>query len=445
MLLGLVSSWLLEKQTHDHNPSRAMLCSMSSQILPPAHENHQPFIVAIMEAQRRPRDEEQRDPGRLASILDKIPPIPRFIFPSQSLQKQRSDSTAFKMTKISKTAIIPKPGQDRPHQKWVNGFRSKGKQRSLLPNGIPTAGSSRSDGNQIESNGHTPITSQRIEPVAVEHSSHGREASTSVNNRVESALPVFSAPADTADTASTGPPVVEETPLKRVKKMAHDCYVYPDQPLSPELVRAWVNKIRPWLDTNLLHSMEDPNFISNELVMAGIRHDGSISPTILVVCRDLAQKESIEEMLKRCTFIPKNVQRRVLIFDIRVCGSKTFTASTPSKRFLGRQIAVKIDGAHGVNVLYANVAEVLPVASDRLSVFCTIGGMLLVNGNFYGLTTAHPLAASGDESQTTPTETSGMQVGLLLYSHEGTNRVSRCHCSWPCCVRSMAQLCPGRR
>ena len=442
MLSGLVSSCLLEEQAHDHNPSHAMLCSMSSQILPLAHEDHQPFIVVIMEAQRSPRDEEQRNPGRLAWFIDKIRPIPRSILPFRNLQKQVSKSPTFKMTGISKTAIDPKPVQDRPQQKFLNGFGFKVKQKSLPPNEIPTAGNSRSDGNQVESNGHTPITSQSIEPVAVKHSSHSGEASTSVNSSVESAAPVVSAP---TDTASTGPPVVEGTPLKYVKKMAHDCYVDLAQPLSPGLEKAWHDKIYPWLESNLVHSMEDLNCISAELVMAGIRHDGSISPTILVMCRDLAQKESIEKLLKKCTVIPENVQRRILIFDILKCTSKNFTASPPSKRFLGRQIAVKIDGAHGANVLYANVAEVPPVSSDRHPVFCTIGGILLVNGTFYGLTTAHALAGSGDESQATPIETSGMQLGLLLYSHEGTNRVSRCHCSWPCCVRSMAQICPGRK
>ena len=382
---------------------------MSSQILPSAHEGHQTVIVAIMEAQRRPREEEQRDPGRLVSILDKIPSIPRFSLPSQSLQKQRSDSTAFKMTKISKSAIVPKTGQDWPQQKWVNGFRSKGKQRSLLPNESSTAGHSRSDGDQIESNGCTPTTLQRIESVAVEHSSHSGEASTSVTNGCVSAIPVVPAP---TDTATAGPPVVEEAPRRHVKKMAHDCFVDLAQPLSPELERAWDNKIHPWLDTNLLHSMEDLDCISVELVMAGIKHDGLISPTILVMCRDLAQKESIEEMLKRCTFIPKNVQRRILIFDILQCTSKTFIASPLSERFLGRQIAIQTGYAHDEIFLYANVATVLPAASDRLFVLCTIGGVLLVNGKLYGLTTAHPLAVSGDEGQATPIVTPVVTLGV---------------------------------
>ena len=384
---------------------------MSSQILPLARGDHQPFIVAIMEAQRRPRDEEQGDPGRLASILDKIPSIPRFSLPSPSLQKQRPDSTAFKMTKISKTAIVPKTVQDWPQQKWVNGFRSKGKQRSFLPNESSTAGHSRSDGNQTESNGHTPTPSQRIDSVAVKHSSHSGEASPSVNNSCVSATSVVPA---SAATVSTSPPVVEETPRKHVKKMAHDCYVDLAQSLSPEIERAWDNKIHPWLITNLLHSMEDLNCISAELVMAGIKHDGSISPTILVMCRDLAQKESIEEMLKRCSFIPKNVEKRILIFDILKCTTNTLNADSPTERYLGRQIAIKVDDAHGANVLFANVAEVPPVVSDRLSVFCTIGGLLSVNGELYGLTAAHPLAASRDGGQARPIDASGMQVCVHL-------------------------------
>ena len=367
---------------------------MSSQTLPFASEDHQPFIVAIMEAQRSPREEEQRDPGRLASFLGKIPSVPLFNLPSKSLQKQRSHATAFKMTTIPKGTVV-----------------SKGKQKLLLSNENSTAGSSRSDGNHMKSNGHTPITTQRIESVAVEHSSHSGEASSSVINGCVSATPVVPAP---IATATAGPPVVEENSRRHVKKMAHDCYVDLAQPLSPELERAWDTKIHPWLVTNLLHSMDDLNCVSAELVVVGIKHDGSMSPTVLVMCRDLAQKESIEELLKRCPLIPKNLQRRVLIFDILKCTTKTTSANPPSENFLGRQIAIKIDDAHGANVLFANVAEVLPVASDRLSVFCTIGGMLSVNGELYGLTAAHPFADSRDEDQATPIETSGMQDCVSL-------------------------------
>ena len=367
---------------------------MSSQIVPLARGDHQPFIVAIMEAQRKPCEEEQRDPGWLASILDKIPSIPHFSLPSQSLQKQRSQSTAFKMIKISKSAIVP-----------------KGKQKLLLSNENSTAGSSRSDGNHTESNGHTSTMTHKLESVAVEY--HSGEASISVINDRVSAPPVVPA---AADTATAGPPVEEKTPRKHVKKMAHDCYVDLAQALSPELERAWDTKIHRWLDTNLLHSMDDFSCISAELVMAGIKNGDSMSPTILVMCRDLAQKESIEELLKRCSFIPKKVQCRVLIFDILRCTTKTSIANPATEKFLGRQIAIKFDDAQGANILYANVAEVLPVASDRLSVLCTIGGMLLVNGKSYGLTTAHPLTASNDGGQATPMLTSGMRIRVLFPS-----------------------------
>ena len=345
---------------------------MSSQVLALAREDHQPFISAIMEAQRRPREEEQRNFGRLASILDKIPSIP------------------VKMTKIYKSKTIP-----------------NGKQKLSLSNKTSTTGSSRSDRNHVESNGHIQITAQRIESVAEEHTSHSSEISTSVNNGFVSATPTVPAP---IVTAIAGPPAVEKSSRKHVKKMARDCYVDLAQAISPELERAWDNKIHPWVDTNLLHSMDDPDCISAELVMVGINNDGSMSPTVLITCRDLAQKEIIEEMLKRCSLIPKNLQRRVLISDIHKCTTKTSIANPATEKFLGRQIAINVDDAHGANVLYANVATVVSTASNRLSVFCTIGGMLLVNGELYGLTTAHPFAASGDEGQAAPIETSGMQV-----------------------------------
>ena len=378
---------------------------MTPQTLPNFHQDLQSHLLITMEAQSKPCEEGQRDHKWLVSVFAKIPSIPRFSPAIPSSQKEGSYLETFKITRISKSAITPKIRQDGSSQDGVNESRSKGKQKSLSTNEESGASHSRSDESR-QSNEHTPITRQRTELVAVNHTVPSGDVFMSANNGCVSAITV--APAVVA-TATTVPPAVEEPSRKHVKKMAHDCYVDLAQPLSPELERAWDTKIYPWLDTNLLHSMDDLNYISAEFVMAGPRFGDSMYPTVLIMCRDLAQKKSIEEMLKVCPFMPKNVQRRIIIFDILKCSTKNSATNPPTEKFCGRQVAINVNSAHGTNILYANVAEILPVASDRLPVFCTIGGMLSVNGKIYGLTTAHPLAALGDEEQVTPIVTSGMQ------------------------------------
>ena len=344
-------------------------------------------------------------------MLAKIPSIPRFSPAHRNPQKQRSYSTAFKMTKMYKGEIAPRTGQDMSEQNGVIESRSTGEQTSLLANGNSIVGPSSSDESRVEFNGHEPTTRQRTESAAAEHSFDSGKASSSASHSCVSTIPT--SPTDVA-TVTAAPPVVEEASRKHVKKVAHDCYVDLAQQLSPELERAWETKIYPWLDTILLHSMDDLNYISAELVMAGVKDGGSMYPTILVMCRDLAQKESIEELVKRCSFIPKNVQRRILIFDILQCTTRSLITNAFTGRFLGRRIGIDVDDAHDANVLYANVAKILTIASDTPSVFCTIGGMLSINGKLYGLTTAHPFAALGDEGQVAPIATSGMQLWILL-------------------------------
>lgn len=396
-----------------------------------------------MEAQRGLREEERRDPGRLASIFSKIPSIPRFSPASHNAQKQRPYPTTFKMTRLFKSATVPSPGKDRSRQNGANEFRSKGKQKLLSINEISKAGPSRSTETRVESNGDNSAARQRIEPAAVEHSYRSGEASTSAINSHASAVPIAHTNFKTATADSL---ITDEASQKHIKKMAHDCYVDLAQPLPSELERAWETKIYQWLGTNLGHSMDDPNDMSVELVMAGVKDGGSMYPTILVMCRDLAQKESIDVVLKRCSLIPKNVRRKILIFDIRKCTSGGSVAKPPTERFLGRQIAVDLDDTSNATVLYAKAARIFTSADAELFIFCTIGGMLSINGKLYGLTTAHPFAAPGSEGRAMPLRTSGMlirnfqRILRVLSKLKKANKMSRVYSSWPCCLRSMAEF-----
>lgn len=345
------------------------------------------------------------------------------------------------MNILSKSAVVRSIGQDPPRQNGMNEFRSKGKQKSPPVNENSRAGPSRPAETRVESNGHKSTMRQSIGLAAQQLSSNSGETSTSAINNCASATQVAAA---VVHTTAADPPVVEDASRNNVKKMAHDCYVDLAQPLAPEIERAWDNKIHSWLDTNLLHSLDDSNGISTELVMAGIEDGGLMYPTVLVMCRDLSQKERIEILLKRCSIIPENVQSRTILFNIRTCTSGTSVTNLPTQRFLGRQIAIDFDGAGNADILYAKVARIIPAGNDGLPVLCTVGGTLSVNGKIYGLTTAHPFAALGNGGRAAPLATSGMlliySLSILRYfpSRGRTNKVSRVNSSWPCCVRSMA-------
>ena len=382
---------------------------MSSQISPFPSEDHQSFILEIMEAQRRPRDDEQRDPGWLASILAKIPFIPRFGPACQIPHEQRPYSMAFKLAKIFKSVIDHKTGHDQSKQNEVNEFRSKGKQSSILASQNSSADPHGSYENHIESNGHKTTTRKGNEPVTAENPSHSEEAAACAICGYLSTVPVTSEPA-ALETAA--PPVAEKNLRRDVKKVADDCYVDLARSLSSDTQLAWETKIHPWLETNLLHSLDDLHCISAECVMAGIRDGGPMDPTILFMCRNLAQKQTIGRLLDRCPFIPRKLQRRIIVIKIFKCTSAKLGAYRPNGDFRGREMAIHFDHAHSAHVLYANVARIIPIASYDPTVFCTIGGMLTVNGTFYGLTTAHPLADFDDRRRATPTVTPGMHFWI---------------------------------
>ena len=415
--------------------------SMISQDSPFPSEKYQSILLASMEAQRGLPEEEQRDLGRLASILAKIPSIPRLNPAPQNVQKQRSHFMAFKMTKIPQSTIAPKMGRERPKQNAVKETRPKGKERSLSANDLSNIAHSGPDKTGMESNGHEPSTGQVVELMATKRPLHSEEASTSATDNCVSITLPTSAPA--ASTTAAAPPIFEKASRKHVKKMAHDCYVDLSHPLPPESERAWDAKIHPWLESNLLHSMDNFNCVSIECVMSTIKDGGPMYPTILVMCRDLAQKESIEVLLKRCSLIPKNIQCRTIVFEILKCTSRIIP-HPPTGVISGMQVTIDIGDVHTANVLYGKVARIIPFSSGRLSVFCTIGGILSVNGKFYGLTTAHQFAASGNESPETPTATPGMFIihhwhfQILFKSNGGLTRYLGCtiscsvaYAQWP--------------
>ncbi len=396
-----------QRESSVHILQYHVIHSMISQDWPLRNENCHLIFLAIMEAQRRPRKEKQRDLGRITSMLANIASIPRLTPAAQDAHKQRSHFLAFKMTRINQGTIAPQTIRDQSKQTAVNETGSNGKERSLSANDRSNMAHSGPDETSMESNGHEPTTGQGVGLVAAEHPLHSEEASTSATgNCVSTALPTSAA---AVSTTAAAPPVIEETSRRHVKKMADDCYVDLAHPLPPGLERTWDAKIRPWLECNLLHSMDDSNCVSIECVMSTTKDRGLLCPIILFMCRDLAQKKSIEELLKICTFIPKDVQHRTIVFDILKCTSRIHS-HPPTGIFSGMQVAIDFGDVHTANVLYANVARIIPVSSNRLSVFCTIGGILSVNGKCYGLTTAHQFAASGNGSLETPTATPGMFV-----------------------------------
>ena len=317
------------------------------------------------------------------------------------------NSTLFKMTKMPKSAVVPKIENDRAEQNGSSESRYKRKQNSLSNHETSSMAPVESNQTRIEPSGHKTETGEGKKLFVAERPFHREEVSTSAKNNS------VTAPSAAAATATATPSLVEKISRKRVQKMADDCYVDTEQPLSPEIERAWETKILPWLDNNLVHSFDDFDGISRECVMAGTQDEGPMCPTILVMCRNVAQKEEIIHMLCKCTCIPKNVPRKIIIQDILACTSKTPIADPLIERILGRTIAIDFDDANDANVLYANVARSAPLASEGVSRSCTIGGIISVAGRLYGLTTAHPFAALSPGGQATPIVTPGM---LRIYS-----------------------------
>jgi hypothetical protein len=149
---------------------------------------------------------------------------------------------------------------------------------------------------------------------------------------------------------------------------------------------------------SLPHSLpRDRTVVEAELCMMGRcanpLEELEMIPTILIRCGGKRCKKAVENAVDDLDYLKNFSQGRVVVHR----QAPRFASTTPNSRDLSLRPLSLSDEPRSVEVAVSENASAcgLPIRTKHLGLdrFCTLGGLIQVNGKVYGLTTAHALVS----------------------------------------------------
>ena len=180
----------------------------------------------------------------------------------------------------------------------------------------------------------------------------------------------------------------DQLSLIHCKPVAKNCFVELELPLPPDLEHEWDRKICNQLSDDICRAVNAE--VTVECVMARSTSSGEVKPTILLMCLKTKHKKQLKEILRGCNYIPKHFRKKVALLanQRRTPGNISPKVNTLLQ---DQKIAVEIaiDGNRAKSVVFGSLARFQRINDAKFTAFSTIGGVILIEGVSYGLTTAH--------------------------------------------------------
>lgn len=190
-------------------------------------------------------------------------------------------------------------------------------------------------------------------------------------------------PASEISTAATS--VLSLPPIFRVQKL----YVSPSTPMDEKIKDVWTRQIKSRLSAALLYSIPTGTCVQ-EVMMVGKRPD-ALKPTLVITCGDAVTKKRVEKTFKSQGWLQELLEAKNIMFVTLV--AKTLLSAGPasndgSTERLSESYAIQclppgVSTSCGLGLLINSV-------DSRLPQHCTLGGLLVVNGEILGMTAGHP-------------------------------------------------------
>ena len=195
---------------------------------------------------------------------------------------------------------------------------------------------------------------------------------TSIAERVSSETPT---------SGSTAAASVPELPLIfSIQKL----YVSPSMEIDEELQAIWIKQIKPRLSLVLLQHIPTGTCVQ-EFMMAG-RRPSTLKPSLIITCGDRITKKRVEKAFKSQSWLQDLLKSSGITF-IALIGTTSLSArliAEPSEWLV-------LHGAYKLQAQRQNeIIDKQAVIAVHTSKLCTLGGLLMVNGNIMGLTAGHP-------------------------------------------------------
>jgi hypothetical protein len=169
-------------------------------------------------------------------------------------------------------------------------------------------------------------------------------------------------------------------------------HVSPSMPIDNKIQLIWTQQIRSRLSAVLLHTIPTGTCVQ-EFMMVGKRPN-ALKPTLVITCGDAETKKRVEKSFKSQGWLQELMKANGIMFVALVAKTSLSAGPalySPDMDRLSECCSVQLlNGPAATSCglpLLVNPSEAQPQRH------CTLGGLLMVNGEIFGLTAGHPFKA----------------------------------------------------
>lgn len=168
-------------------------------------------------------------------------------------------------------------------------------------------------------------------------------------------------------------------------------------PIDERIRTLWAQQIKPRLKAVLLHDIPKGTCVQ-EFMMAGKRVD-AMKPTLIISCGDALMKKKVEKTFKSQGWLQELLKANGIMLVVHV--AKTPMSAGPATNSSG---SLQLDKYYAVQLLPFDATTscgqaLLANVYTQVQRNCTLGGLLMVNGEILGLTARHPFEAHEAEQE----------------------------------------------
>jgi hypothetical protein len=169
-------------------------------------------------------------------------------------------------------------------------------------------------------------------------------------------------------------------------------HVSPSMPIDEKIQSIWTQQIRPRLSAVLLHRIPTGTCVQ-EFMMVGKRPE-ALKPTLVITCGDKQTKKRVEKSFKSLGWLQELLKANGIMFVTLVAKTSLSAGlALDPTNILRLSYSCSVKLPHDPAATSCGLPLVVNASEARPERHCTLGGLVIVNGEIFGLTARHPFKA----------------------------------------------------
>jgi hypothetical protein len=200
----------------------------------------------------------------------------------------------------------------------------------------------------------------------------------------------------TMSTTTTTPPEISTAATSVLSLpqlfLVQKFYVSPSTPIDEKIQSVWTQQIRSRLSAVLFHNIPTGTCVQ-EFMMVGKRPN-ALKPTLVITCGDAETKKRVEKSFKSQGWLQELLKANGIMFVALV--AKTPLSAGPAldhTDVLRLSESCFVQLPHGLAATSCGLPLLINASETQPQQHCTLGGLIIVNGEIFGLTAGHPFQA----------------------------------------------------